>query len=171
MRTVQSVPTLASHGDRAYRADPALVAVQDGALLAGGRVPDPDRAVKPRAGQHVAGHGDRAHSVDPGLVAFQNSAFAVWPHRSPSGAIGHLTAVRAIAGTQVLKASVTLNKAARSAGSTEIAHGVSRSSRAGRVALDSSANRGCPTRYLVTVAEDARFELARGCPQHAFQYC
>ncbi len=24
---------------------------------------------------------------------------------------------------------------------------------------------------LVSVAEDARFELARGCPQHAFQHC
>src|SRR5674536_397656 len=24
---------------------------------------------------------------------------------------------------------------------------------------------------LVAVAEDARFELARGCPQHAFQAC
>ena len=23
----------------------------------------------------------------------------------------------------------------------------------------------------VSVAEDARFELARGCPQHAFQHC
>ena len=23
----------------------------------------------------------------------------------------------------------------------------------------------------VNVAEDARFELARGCPQHAFQQC
>jgi hypothetical protein len=25
--------------------------------------------------------------------------------------------------------------------------------------------------YLVSLAEDARFELARGCPQHAFQAC
>jgi len=24
---------------------------------------------------------------------------------------------------------------------------------------------------LVRLAEDARFELARGCPQHAFQAC
>ena len=27
------------------------------------------------------------------------------------------------------------------------------------------------TFYLVREAEDARFELARGCPQHAFQVC
>jgi hypothetical protein len=27
------------------------------------------------------------------------------------------------------------------------------------------------TFYLVREAEDARFELARGCPQHAFQQC
>ncbi len=27
------------------------------------------------------------------------------------------------------------------------------------------------TFYLISVAEDARFELARGCPQHAFQVC
>jgi hypothetical protein len=28
-----------------------------------------------------------------------------------------------------------------------------------------------PASYLLSVAEDARFELARGCPQHAFQAC
>jgi hypothetical protein len=27
------------------------------------------------------------------------------------------------------------------------------------------------TFYLISVAEDARFELLRGCPQHAFQVC
>ena len=28
-----------------------------------------------------------------------------------------------------------------------------------------------PTSCLISEAEDARFELARGCPQHAFQAC
>ncbi len=27
------------------------------------------------------------------------------------------------------------------------------------------------TFYLISVAEDKRFELLRGCPQHAFQAC
>ena len=42
-----------------------------------------------------------------------------------------------------------------------------------------SQSRGCatacwrpaPVFLQVNVAEDARFELARGCPQHAFQQC
>jgi hypothetical protein len=38
--------------------------------------------------------------------------------------------------------------------------------------LEQSALRTTTSAFSqVSVAEDARFELARGCPQHAFQAC
>ena len=93
IRTVPSSPALASRSRPSTvtahtAADPALVAFQDGALLAGGGVPDPHRAVVAGAGQQLlAVHGDRAHRADPALVAFQDGALLAGggvpdPHRA-----------------------------------------------------------------------------------------
>jgi hypothetical protein len=40
-----------------------------------------------------------------------------------------------------------------------------------RSGLGAAGEPGRSASSQVTSAEDARFELARGCPQHAFQQC
>ena len=40
-----------------------------------------------------------------------------------------------------------------------------------RLMLDIGGHRAAQRESLVKLAEDTRFELVRGCPQHAFQAC
>ncbi len=80
------------------------MAFQDGALLAGGRVPDPHRPVVAAAGQQVlAVHGDRAHRVDPVLVAFQDGALASRPHSSPPSHVWGFPDIGAVGSAQVIE--------------------------------------------------------------------
>ena len=80
------------------------MALQDGALLTGGRIPDPYRSVSSAASQQgTAADGDLAHPVYPALVAFQGRTFASWPYHRPQRPVRRFPSAGAVSVTQLIE--------------------------------------------------------------------